>query len=287
MAVVYLATPIDFVDYDSDREAFRIQLMNELVDAGHTVYDPSAAWHVQGPIDGDLARTIEGTNRQALRRSDVIVAWLPEGVHTQGVPMEIEAATRQMGLPAIVIGRIGVSLIANRLVTVLDEGSLEKVPRQIELLLIEGRARPDSVIRYSAPDGVELKPAHHNDAGLDLRASEDVMVMPHKTALVPTGVRINLPVGTFAWIVARSSTYGTSGLMVLPGVIDEAYQGELFANVLNDTPYPVRVHRGDRVAQVLLLSNLWAGFAITKTEQEYVFPYASTRGDQGFGSSGR
>lgn len=281
-----MARPLDFANYTPEQESFYYGLLAHLIGHGHTVYDPGAGWHVRGPIDVKLARTIEGTNRQALRRSDVVVAWLPDGVQTQGVPMEIEAATHQIGIPCIVVGRVGVSLTANSLVSVLDETDVAKVARQIELVQI-GAPQPDSLITYSAPEGVELKPAHHNDAGIDLAASEEVVVVPRETALIPTGVRVSLVTHSFAWVVARSSTYGQYGLIVLPGVIDETYQGELFVNTLNSTPYPVRVHKGDRIAQLLLLHNMWAGYGLQKVDEDRVFPFVSTRGDRGFGSSGR
>jgi dUTP pyrophosphatase len=95
-------------------------------------------------------------------------------------------------------------------------------------------------------------------AGFDLAASEDVVVPPGGIALVPTGLVIEVPPGHFLGIFARSSTPLKRGLMVANGVgvVDQDYCGpkdEVKVQVLNVTPAPVAVARGDRIAQGLFL----------------------------------
>lgn len=95
-------------------------------------------------------------------------------------------------------------------------------------------------------------------AGFDLAASEDVTVPPGAVALVPTGLVIEVPAGHFLGIFARSSTPLKRGLMVANGVgvVDSDYCGpadEIKVQVLNFTGTPVRVARGDRIAQGLLI----------------------------------
>jgi dUTP pyrophosphatase len=281
---VYFATPIDFANYGADASAFRDRVREKLIRAGHVVYDPSRAWHLSSWTEAD-ARAVEGTNRQALRRSDIIVAWLPEGVQTQGVPAEIEFATRHQGIPAVVIGHAGVSLASNGLVSVMAEEKLELLPRWIELATMNRIS--DHRVPYSAPNGIDLVHAHPGDAGVDLRASADILLNAGEQAFIPSGVRIRLPAGTFGWIVARSSTFGNHGLLVLPGVIDEEYQGELGISCVNLTKYPHRVHQGERIGQLLLLSNLWKGFELQRVDEDSVFHGPSSRGRNGFGSTGR
>lgn len=95
-------------------------------------------------------------------------------------------------------------------------------------------------------------------AGFDLAAAADVVVPPAAIALVPTGLVIKVPDGHFLGIFARSSTPLKRGLMVANGVgiIDGDYCGaadEIKIQVLNFTAAPVRVQKGDRIAQGLFI----------------------------------
>ncbi len=95
-------------------------------------------------------------------------------------------------------------------------------------------------------------------AGFDLAASADVTIPAGTIALVPTGLVIQVPAGHFLGIFARSSTPLKKGLMVANGVgvIDEDYCGpadEIRIQVLDFTPGPVEIKRGDRIAQGLFL----------------------------------
>ena len=95
-------------------------------------------------------------------------------------------------------------------------------------------------------------------AGFDLAASHDLTVAPGQIALVRTGLVIEVPAGHCLAILARSSTPLKRGLMVANGVgiIDPDYSGpddEIMIQVLNVTRQDVHVHRGDRLAQGLVL----------------------------------
>lgn len=285
---VYLARPIDFFDARGDQIRVQMEIEETLAKAGYSVYHPAYAWKVNGPLTEDLARCIASSNRFALRRAAAVAAWLPKGVQTQGVPMEIQFAARELGIPVIVIGEVGAMILGDPLISVLPEAEVEKIGRQLDLMVPDFTARNNPVIRYSGPpDGWQLDHAHPGDAGVDLRASEDVLLQPGEQAFVPSGVKIALPHGMFGWIVARSSTFGVHGLLVLPGIIDQEYQGELGISCVNLTKLPHRVRQGDRLGQLLLLANMWPGFALRKTDEENVFPHPTSRGAAGFGSSGR
>jgi dUTP pyrophosphatase len=95
-------------------------------------------------------------------------------------------------------------------------------------------------------------------AGFDLAAAQDVTVAPGQIALVRTGLVIEVPSGHCLAIFARSSTPLKRGLMVANGVgvIDPDYSGpndEVMIQVLNITSNDVRVSRGDRLAQGIVL----------------------------------
>jgi dUTP pyrophosphatase len=95
-------------------------------------------------------------------------------------------------------------------------------------------------------------------AGFDLAAAGDVEIPPRSIRLVGTGLVIGVPDGYFLGIFARSSTPLKRGLMVANGVgvIDADYCGpddEIKIQVLNITDAPVKVSKGDRLAQGIVL----------------------------------
>ena len=121
-------------------------------------------------------------------------------------------------------------------------------------------------------------------AGFDLAAARDVTVAPGQMALVPTGLVVEVPPEYFLAIFARSSTPLKRGLVVANGVgvVDSDYAGpadEVRIPVLNVTREDVVVHRGDRIAQGIVLPSPrveWQEVAELRQE---------SRG--GFGATGR
>src|SRR5262245_3279022 len=103
-------------------------------------------------------------------------------------------------------------------------------------------------------------PARGTDraAGFDLAAAVDMEIPAHSIRLVGTGLVIAVPDGYFLGIFARSSTPLKKGLMVANGVgvVDADYCGpadEIKIQVLNITDAPVKVSKGDRLAQGIVL----------------------------------
>lgn len=97
--------------------------------------------------------------------------------------------------------------------------------------------------------------AHEGDAGLDLRANETVEIAPYERALVPTGLAIALPDGYAGFVQPRSGLALKRGLTIVntPGLIDAHYRGELKVICINlDPSEPVRIERGDRIAQLVI-----------------------------------
>jgi dUTP pyrophosphatase len=126
--------------------------------------------------------------------------------------------------------------------------------------------------------------AHAGDAGLDLRAAEDVELKPGSRALVPTGVAIALPPGYAGLVLPRSGRALKEGLGLAnsPGLIDSGYRGELKVVLVNlDFDTPIHVRRGDKVAQLVVQK---VEQAVVKVSEELS---ESERGPGGFGSSGR
>lgn len=135
-------------------------------------------------------------------------------------------------------------------------------------------------------EGGTLTQGYPGDAGWDLAVSEDVEI-PASAGVagtppvqnLPTGVHLGLPDNLFARLVGRSSTISKWGLLVVEGIIDAGYTGELFVRVVNVTDQPVSIPSGTRVAQVL--------FHPIESVKLIEGPIPTTvRGSRGFGSSG-
>ncbi len=100
--------------------------------------------------------------------------------------------------------------------------------------------------------------ARSGDAGLDLLAREDaVLAAGGGRALVPTGVAVAIPDGHAGFVQPRSGLALRHGVTVLnsPGLIDSGYRDELRVLLVNTDPVtPYGVHRGDRIAQLVILA---------------------------------
>lgn len=69
--------------------------------------------------------------------------------------------------------------------------------------------------------------SHVTDSGFDLYASEDVIIEPGETVIIPTGIAVELPDGTEAQIRPRSGITAKTKLRVQLGTIDYGYSGEI------------------------------------------------------------
>ncbi|HEY7628732.1 MAG TPA: dUTP diphosphatase [Ilumatobacteraceae bacterium] len=98
--------------------------------------------------------------------------------------------------------------------------------------------------------------AHPGDAGMDLRARDDGEVAPAGgRLLMPTGIALAIPEGYAGFVLPRSGNAAKHGITLVnaPGLIDSGYRGELKVVLLNTDPsQPFVVHRGDRIAQLVI-----------------------------------
>ena len=122
--------------------------------------------------------------------------------------------------------------------------------------------------------------AHDTDAGADLRTPHDVIVMPHSSAVVDTGVAIELPINTVGMIKSKSGLNVRSGL-VSEGVIDVGYSGNIVVKLYNHSDKPYGFKAGDKITQLVIMPIL------TPTFEQVDSLEGGERGNQGFGSSGR
>ena len=140
-------------------------------------------------------------------------------------------------------------------------------------------------IRRLDPDLSLPSAQHPGDAGYDLHAREDAKLEPGGgRALVPTGVAVAIPPGHAGFVQPRSGLALRHGVTCLntPGLIDPGYRDELKVLLVNTDPAePYTVHRGDRIAQLVVQR-------VESVEWIEVDDLgASQRNERGFGSTGR
>lgn len=122
-------------------------------------------------------------------------------------------------------------------------------------------------------------------SGFDLYAShsmqDPISVFPGMWALIPTGIRVEIPGGYEMQVRSRSGLSLKKGVFVMnsPGTIDSDYRGEIGVILFNASQSRFTIQPGDRIAQGVLSKVYIAEFE--NGELSY-----STRGDRGFGSTG-
>lgn len=143
---------------------------------------------------------------------------------------------------------------------------------------------PLTILLQRLDEGVPVPAyAHPGDAGADLVTRVDATLEPGERATLPTGIAIALPEGYAAFVHPRSGLAARHGLTIVnaPGTVDAGYRGEIAVTLLNtDAREPVVLHRGDRIAQLVVQRVERATFVPADALPD------SVRGAGGFGSSG-
>ena len=116
--------------------------------------------------------------------------------------------------------------------------------------------------------------------GYDISATQGCVILPGLRAVVPTGLRIELPPDTYGRVAPRSGLTVTHGITVGAGVIDPDYRGEVRVVLFNHGKEPFLVKPGYKIAQLILER--------CETPEVVQVPFLSEtqRGEGGFGSTG-
>jgi len=121
-------------------------------------------------------------------------------------------------------------------------------------------------------------------AGMDLHANvhQPVCIGKGRRALIPTGIKIALPIGYEAQVRPRSGLAFNFGIAVLntPGTVDADYRGELCVLLINHGDEDFTVQRGDRIAQLVIAKVEMIDFTQIGELPD------SLRGEGGYGSTG-
>src|SRR6266404_3115303 len=133
------------------------------------------------------------------------------------------------------------------------------------------------------PDAVLPHYAHgpEEDAGMDLRSVERVVLSPGVAQGVPTGIAVELPPYCEMQVRPRSGLALKHSISAHFGTIDAGYRGEIRVIMFNLGRADYVIEKGDRIAQLVMGKT----FPIEWEEGDEL--RESRRGDGGFGSSGR
>lgn len=137
-------------------------------------------------------------------------------------------------------------------------------------------------------EGAQLPVATKGNAGIDLRVltqngEKEVTILPNKTYIFYTGIKMNIPEGFYIEVVPRSSTgiKKTLRLMNTCGILDSSWKGETLVAVHNFGEEPVTVENNERLCQMII--HKVHSLAIKEVDDVGT----SDRGEKGIGSTGR
>ncbi len=287
---VYLAYPIDqrgpaLLTYLFEQiEAFKQGLAEAAACAW--VFDPGDAFSVSPKAQPD--DSIALINRAAATNADAVAVFLPRGVPTIGVPMELDRALAQ-GKRVLLFTDVEESWMLQdprlRRAWRGDWGVPDSIDAAVEWLTQQDPPEyslqyDDLYVKIDVP-GCKPTRAYADDAGLDLYVAEDTAVPLGEFRDVPCGISVMLPPWAWGQIAARSSAFRRRRLLVLPGVIDAGYRGPLYVGV-TATQAEVHLKKGERIAQLIVHQNSTRRVSVVEVPELA----ESERGTKGFGSSG-
>lgn len=128
--------------------------------------------------------------------------------------------------------------------------------------------------------------AHEGDAGADAFANTHkvIQIEPGSTAKIPLGIKAKIPEGFEIQVRPKSGLAAKEGLTILnsPGTIDSGYRGEIIALVHNTSNVTSHIVHGQKICQLVYSPTYRMNIVeVDSIEND------STRGEGGFGSTGR
>ena len=124
--------------------------------------------------------------------------------------------------------------------------------------------------------------AHDTDAGFDLKCRHRVVVPARGSAIIDTGVHVELPPASVGMLKSKSGLNVKHGI-TSEGVIDEGYTGAIVAKLYNNSDEDYTFEAGDKITQLVVLPVFKVN--IIQTDLENFID--TERGAKGFGSSGK
>ncbi len=141
--------------------------------------------------------------------------------------------------------------------------------------------RPTVKVTLS-PDATLPRYQTEGSAGMDLCSTEEVELKPLERKLVPTGLRMAIPPGFEGQVRPRSGLALKKGITMVntPGTIDSDYRGEIMCLLINLSAESVKLEKGERIAQLVILPVSQAYLVVSESLDD------TERGEGGFGSTG-
>ena len=171
--------------------------------------------------------------------------------------------------------------IADMEIKEIEGVNLEELERNFKI------PRPKQKLTYEKihPDAVEPKYNYVSDSGFDLHSTLSLNVPPLGRMIVPTGIKLSIPVGYEIQVRSKSGSALKQGLMVLnsPGTVDQGYTGEIKVIVFNTNQQDYNIKVGDKIAQAVLCP-VMCGEVVDLINVEKIED--GERSDKGFGSTG-
>jgi len=136
-------------------------------------------------------------------------------------------------------------------------------------------------------EGAKLPVVAHpgEDLGYDVFALEGVVLEPHRTVRVRTGISVEArhpgSGAALGLLVRDRSSMAAKGIATTAGVIDAGYRGEVQIVMTNLGREPIELKAGEKIAQMIPVPVLTGAVEEVETLEE------SARLAKGFGSSGR
>lgn len=122
--------------------------------------------------------------------------------------------------------------------------------------------------------------ARKTDAGYDIKSPIRITVKAHSSAIIDTGVHIQLPYRTVGMLKSKSGLNVNHGILS-EGVIDEGYTGSIKVKLYNHAPIDYEVMRGDKITQLVIVEYYSPDIELVPELEE------TERGKNGFGSTGK
>jgi dUTP pyrophosphatase len=120
-----------------------------------------------------------------------------------------------------------------------------------------------------------------SDAGLDLYASEPLIIRGREWQAVSVGISISIPDSYYARIAPRSGLAYKYGIDIFAGVVDSGYRGEIKVILYNASSEDYKINIGDKIAQLIIEKcYIWEPKIVSELDE-------TQRGNGGFGSSGK
>jgi len=136
-------------------------------------------------------------------------------------------------------------------------------------------------------DAIQPRRGSPGAAGYDLYSAETVHIPSGERRLIKTDIAVECPDGCYARIAPRSGLALKKGLDVMAGVVDSDYQGNIGVILINLGDEDVKIHQGDRIAQMIferyVVGTEIGLHMIMGDPRDHG---ESERGDRGFGSTG-